>query len=58
MVNDPTRNNNIFGSFFTNNDSFVNRVESLPGMSVHDDVFVENNMRSKRSPSVEKEVKL
>ena len=58
MVTSPTRNNNILDLFFTNNDSFVNRVETLPGMSDHDAVFIENNMQPKRSPSVKMKVKL
>ena len=49
MVEFPTRctedTSNILDLFFTNNDTLVNRIEPLPGISDHDIVFVESSLR-------------
>ena len=52
-----TRLNNTLDLFFTNNESFVNRVETFPGISNHDAVFIENNLQPKRFPMVKRNIK-
>ena len=44
--------------FFTNNESLVIRVETMPGISDHNAVFIENNLQTKRTPVVNLERKL
>ena len=49
MVTEPTRTTedtqNVLDLFFTNNQSLVNRVETIPGMGDHDAVMVESSLR-------------
>ena len=48
VVNKATRNENTLDLFFTNNPSLINRVETLPGMSDHDIVYVESESTPQR----------
>ena len=45
LVKNPTRGENILDLMLVNNMSFVNRVETLPGLSDHDAVFTEFDLR-------------
>ena len=48
MVDFPTRKENTLDLFFTNRPSFVNRCESIPGISDHDVILVVTNITIKR----------
>ena len=54
VVTKSTRGENTLDLFFTNNDSLVNRVETLPGMSDHDIVLVESEITPTRAPQPER----
>ena len=41
IVNEPTRMDNTLDLILTNNDTLVNRVEIIPGISDHDAVFTD-----------------
>ena len=53
MVLEPTRitedTANILDLFFSNNQSLVNRVDIIPGISDHEVVYVESNLRPSRA---------
>ena len=57
-VNKITRGENTLDLFFTNNESLVNRVETIPGMSDHDIVLIENELSPKRVPQPKRKVLL
>ncbi len=48
VVNKSTRGENTLDLFFTNNPSLINRVETMPGMSDHDIVYVESEITPNR----------
>ena len=50
VVTKSTRGKNTLDLFFTNNDTLVNRVETIPDMSDLDIVFVESELAPKRAP--------
>ena len=58
VVTKSTRGENTLDLFFTNNDSLVNRVETLPGMSDHDIVLVESEITQKRAPQPKRKLLL
>ena len=45
MVTTPTRGNNILDLYLTNSPSLVQTVDIVPGISDHDIVVVESNLR-------------
>ena len=53
MVSEPTRiteyTANILDLFFSNNQSLVNRVDIIPGISDHEVVYVESSLRPSRA---------
>ena len=51
MVEKPTRLNNILDLFLTNNPTLVNKVTTLPGLSEHDAVYIDVNIR----PQIDKQ---
>ena len=57
-VNKTTRSENTLDLFFTNNESLVNRVETILGMSDHDIVLIENELSPKRVPQPKRKVLL
>ena len=50
LVNEPTTNtetnSNILDLFFTNNETLVNQVKVIPGISDHETVFIESSLLS------------
>jgi hypothetical protein len=46
MVKKPTRGPNILDLFMTNHLSLVNKVETLPGISDHEAVFVNTDLKA------------
>jgi len=50
MVDFPTRYNNILDIFATNRPNLVNKCIPLPGISDHDIVFTEYNLKAAYVP--------
>ena len=55
MVTEPTQitepSSSILDLFFTNNDTLVNQVRVLPGISDHEAVFIESSLRPMKKKS-------
>ena len=55
MVTEPTRitesSSNTLDLFFTNNDTLVNQVRVIPGISDHEAVFIESSLRPMKKAS-------
>ena len=60
MVSEPTRitedTANVLDLFFSNNESLVNRVEVIPGISDHEAVYVESSLRPAKAVTLPRKV--
>ena len=48
IVTEPTRQQNTLDLFITNNETLVQRCKTIPGISDHEAVFVENNLAPRK----------
>ena len=46
LITNPTRGKNVVDLFITNNDSLIIKTQVIPGISDHDAVFVEGNIKA------------
>ncbi len=58
MVDFPTRGENTLDLFLTNRPSLINRCQGLPGISDHDVVFVDSNIRARLQKPPKRNIRL
>ena len=46
LITNPTRGKNVLDLFITNNDSLIIKTQVIPGISDHNPVFVEGNIKA------------
>ena len=46
LITNPTRGKNVVDLFITNNDSLIVKTQVIPGISDHDAVFFEGNIKA------------
>ena len=56
MVDKPTRLNNTLDLFLTTNPTLVNKITTLPGLSDHDAVYVDVNIKPQSNKQTPRKV--
>ncbi len=54
----PTHDENLLDLFMTNRPTLINRCEPLPGISDHDAIFVDSNVKDDRQKPVRRKIHL